>query len=259
MMRHVSTVLWWTFGVAAVVFMLAPLVLLVVFSFSASSNMTVPITGWSLRWYETVFDTPQFWSALRNSVIIGLSVGLVSTVVGTMAALAAAQMRPAVAGALMLLLSLPVMLPPLVLSLSLRTLVVTTDNTLGLHAVIVGHLVYTQPFVALIVYARMSNFDRAIIDSASDLGAGPWTIFRTVVLPIIRPTVIGAGLIAMALSLDDFVITLFNIGGGNTLPTYMWGMLRRGVTPGINVVGIVLVALIVLASLIALRVTRYRG
>ena len=250
---------WRTFGVIAVIFMLSPLVLLVVFSFSASSVLSMPITGWTLDWYRQLFSTPQFWAAFENSLVIAGTVGIVSTVIGTMAAFALLRFRPGAVGRLMLAASLPVMLPPLVLALSLLTFFIGAGVPLGRHAVILGHLVYTQPFVILIVYARLASFDQAIIDSARDLGASSWRAFRTVVLPVIRPTIVGAGLVSMALSLDDFVITLFTIGGGNTLPTFMWGMLRKGVNPSINVVGIVLIALIVVASGLALRMTRYRG
>jgi spermidine/putrescine transport system permease protein len=250
---------WQVFGAVAVTFMLAPMAVLIVFSFSEASVLSMPITGWTLDWYRRLFATDQFWAALENSLVIALTVGIVSTIVGTMAAVALLRARPAFAQGAMLAASLPVMLPPLVLALSLLTFLIGAGLPLGRHAVILGHLVYTQPFVILIVYARLATFDRAVIDSARDLGASPWTAFRTVVLPVIRPTIVGAGLVSMALSLDDFVITLFTIGGGNTLPTFMWGMLRKGVNPSINVVGIVLVALIVAASLLALRMTRYRG
>ena len=111
----------------------------------------------------------------------------------------------------------------------------------------------------LIVNARMAGFDFAAIDSARDLGASASKAFFTVTLPIIRATVVGAALIAMALSLDDFLVTFFTIGGGNTLPIFMWGMLRRGVDPSINVVAVMLMLFSIGVSLVGLRVTRYRG
>jgi spermidine/putrescine transport system permease protein len=94
--------------------------------------------------------------------------------------------------------------------------------------VIIGHLVFTQPIVILIVYARMAAFDYATVNSARDLGASALTAFLTITLPIIRPTIVGAALVAMALSIDDFVLTFFTIGGGSTLPIYMMGLMRRG-------------------------------
>jgi spermidine/putrescine transport system permease protein len=107
--------------------------------------------------------------------------------------------------------------------------------------------------------ARMANFDFAALDSARDLGASRLRAFFSVTLPIIRPSVVGAALIAMALSLDDFVVTLFTIGGGSTLPIFMWGMLRKGVDPTINVIAVILMLLSVAVSILGLRITRYRG
>ena len=112
---------------------------------------------------------------------------------------------------------------------------------------------------AEIVHARLANFDYRIVESARDLGASPFGAFLTVTLPIIRPIVIGAALIAMALSIDDFVITFFTIGSGNTLPTLVWGMIRTGLTPMVNAIGTLILLLTLGSSLVALRLTRYRG
>jgi spermidine/putrescine transport system permease protein len=176
-----------------------------------------------------------------------------------MAAFALARMRPSTAGVFLLFLTLPVMLPPLVLGVALLTYFSTVDIRLGLTTVILSHLVFTQPFVILIVQARMIGFDYNIVRSARDLGASPFKALFTVTLPIIRPTIIGAGMVAMALSVDDFIITFFTIGGGNTLPTFLWGMLRMGVNPSINIVATLIMMLTIAVCLLALRVTRYRG
>src|SRR5690606_31382345 len=137
-------------------------------------------------------------------------------------------------------LSIPVMLPPLVLAVALSNYYATVGIRLGLGPVIAGHLVFTQPFVILIVHARLAGFDHAIVRSARDLGASPFRAFMTVTLPVVRPTIVGAALVAMALSLDDFVLTFFTIGGGGTLPVYLWGLMRKGVNPQINVASLIL-------------------
>ena len=258
-MSGASTLLWRSFAALLAVFMLAPLLALIVFSFTDRSILAFPIEGLSLAWYDKLLSTPQFWAAFRNSVIVTGTVGVVSTVIGTMAASALARLRPRLSAAAMILLTLPVMLPPLVLGIALVSYYRSFGAELGLHTVIISHLVFTQPFVILIVQARLASFDYQVVNSARDLGASPFQAFLTVTLPIIRPTIIGAALIAMALSLDDFIITVFTLGGGNTLPTFMWGLLRKGVNPQINVVGLVLMALTLSVSLIALRLTRYRG
>jgi spermidine/putrescine transport system permease protein len=196
---------------------------------------------------------------LQNSAIVTGTVGIVTTTVGTMAAFALARLRPGIAGIGMAAFTLPVMLPPLVLGITLLSFFSGMDARMGLQTVILAHLVFTQPFVILIVHARMANFDYAVVNSARDLGASPYKVFVTVTLPLIRPTIIGAAMIAMALSLDDFIVTFFTIGGGNTLPTFLWGMLRKGANPQINIVGFLLMTTTICASIIALRATRYRG
>ena len=156
------------------------------------------------------------------------------------------------------LLCLPLMLPPLVLAVSLLTAYVRAGVPLGLGTVIMAHILFTQPFVILVVYARMVSFNYAVLESARDLGASPLRAFFTVTLPMIRPTVIGAALIAAALSLDDFVITFFNIGGGNTLPTFVWGFIRTGLRPTVNAIVTTIIVLTVGSTLVALWLTRYR-
>lgn len=122
----------------------------------------------------------------------------------------------------------------------------------------IGHLLVTQSFVILIIYARMATFDHAVIDSARDLGAGPWTTFMTVTRPIIRSTIIGAALIALAISLDEFIITVFNIGGGNTLPAFVFGKIRTTLDPTINAIATILNFLTVGSTVLAMRLDRYR-
>jgi len=246
-------------GLAAVVFMAAPLLLVVLFSFGSGEIMSFPIQGFTLSWYEKLFARDEFWSALRNSAIITLSVGGLATLAGTSAAIAVARMRPKQAAASFLVFGLPMMMPPLVLALALLSLFSVAGIRLSLLTVVLAHLTFTMPFVILIVTARLRDFDYAVLDSARDLGASPLRTFLTVTFPLIRPTLFGAALMAMALSLDDFVITFFMIGGGNTLPTLVWGMLRTGLDPSINALGTLILFFTLGASAVALWLTRYRG
>ena len=130
---------------------------------------------------------------------------------------------------------------------------------LGIPAVILGHLVIVVPFVVAIVYARLAAFDWSLVESAQDLGASSLGAFFTITLPIIQPTIVGAGLIALALSLDDFVITFFTIGSGNTLPTMVWGMVRTSLDPSINAMATLLILLSIGSTALALAVSKYRG
>jgi spermidine/putrescine transport system permease protein len=240
--------------------MLSPLVLLFIFCFNDNTLFVFPLSGFTLHWFEQLLARPQFWNAFWNSVVVTLCVGAISTVVGTLSALFLARQNSRVSSILMTSITLPVMVPPLMLGIALLSFYTSWMNMkLGLHTVILSHLIFTQPFVILVVYARMASFDYAIIESARDLGASVAYSFSTITLPIIGPSIVGAALIAMALSLDDFLVSFFTIGGGNTLPIFMWGMLRKGVDPTINVVAVILIALSFGASLVGLRITRYRG
>jgi spermidine/putrescine transport system permease protein len=176
-----------------------------------------------------------------------------------MSALVLARADARVSGLMIVCFSMPVMLPPLVLGIALLSFFASLGVPLGLKTVILAHLVFTQPFVIMIVHARMAAFNFAVIDAARDLGASRLKAFVTITLPIAGPSIVGGCLVAMALSLDDFIVTFFTIGGGNTLPTFLWGMLRKGVNPTINVASVVLLSLSLLASLVAMRITRYRG
>ena len=259
-MNLVTTLVWRLFGAVVVVFMLMPLVLVVMFSFGENVLTNFPMGRLTTKWYVTLLDANEFWNAFNNSMIVAGVVAVASTVSGNMAALILARLRPAVAGPWLIALCLPIMMPPLVIGVALLVFFVRwVDIELSLFTVVLGHLLITQPFVILIVYARMATFDYAIIESARDLGATPAKCFFTVTLPIIRGTVIGAALIAMAISLDEFIITFFTIGGGNTLPTFVFGKIRTTLDPTINAIATILIALTIGFTMIAVRVSRYRG
>jgi spermidine/putrescine transport system permease protein len=218
-----------------------------------------PIHALTLKWWEAMLANPAFTSALTNSLIIGLVVSVISAVLGTMAAMGLSQLPPAVANSVMLVLSTPLMLPPLVLGVALLSFYVAAGIRLGLVTVIMSQLLFTLPFVILVIVARLRSFDFRIVESARDLGASQLTAFRTVTLPVIQPSIIGAALISLALSLDDFIVTFFTIGSGNTLPTFVWGMIRTSLTPTANAIGTLILMLTLTSTIVALRLTRYRG
>lgn len=247
------------FATLVVLFLLSPLVLVALFSFGRNELTAFPMGGLTLRWYDELLHWDSFHSAFRASVIISGAVGAISTVVGTLAALGLVKLRERAAGTVIGALSLPLMLPPLVIGLAMLSSFSWIGLKLGLWSVILAHLVFTQPFVVAVVHARLLGFDPAAIEAARDCGASPWRAFFTVTLPVIRPSVIGGALIAMALSLDDFIITFFTIGTGNTLSTLVWGMLRTTLDPSINALGTIIILLTLGLTVVALRLTRYRG
>ena len=255
----ITRLAWYVFITACCIFLLSPLILLALFCFSNDRAIALPITSFGFKWWGELLGNPTFWPSVWNSLIVVATTGVVSTVIGTCAALALARMPAGRAGLWIMFLTLPVMLPPLVLGVALLSFFSRAGLQLGLDTVILAHVAFTQPFVILIVYAGMIGFDFATVASARDLGARPFYAFRTVTLPIVQPSIIGAALVAMAISLDDFIITFFTIGGGNTLPTFLWGMMRKGINPQLNIVAFMLMSITMAISIVAIRVTRYRG
>jgi spermidine/putrescine transport system permease protein len=246
-------------SVALVVFILTPILLVILFSFGNNAMIGFPLGRLSWRWYRDLFAWAPFRSALQNSLIVAGIVGLVSTGVGTAAALGLSRMRRRYAEPVGLSLCFPMMLPGLVIGIALLSFYVSVGVPPSLLTVILSHLVVTQPYVILVVYARMATFDFAVVDSARDLGASPMRAFLTITLPIIRTAVVGAALIAAAHSIDDFIITFLTIGGGNTLPTLVWGMLRTTLDPRVNAIATMLIVTTVASTVVALRLSRYRG
>jgi spermidine/putrescine transport system permease protein len=240
-------------------FLISPIILVVLFSFSDRALANFPINNLTFKWWIEIFNHRQFMSCLINSITIGISVALVSSITGTMAAIGLSKMPNKSASLILAVISIPIMLPPLVLGISLLSFYVSIGMKLGLHTVIISHLLFTQPFVILIVYSRMITFDYSVIDSARDLGASPLKAFLTITVPIIQPVVIGASLLAVALSVDDFIITFFTIGAGNTLPTLVFGMMRTSLRPSVNAIGTIILFMTISSSIIALWITRYRG
>lgn len=258
-MRGFIGLLWRAYGAALLVFLLSPIVLVVLFAFTSRGLANFPVERLSVTWWLRMLEHPGFVPALGNSLTISGSVGVLSGLLGTVTAVGLARMPVRRAAAIMATLSIPVFLPPLVLAVALLVSFVRSGLGLGLHAVVLGHLLFTTPFVVVMVYGRLIGIDSGLIESARDLGATPVQAFRTVLLPLIAPTIVGAGLIAFALSIDDFVITSFTIGGGNTLPTLVWGMMRTSASPIVNAIGTVIVVGSIGAIIVALRLARYRG
>jgi spermidine/putrescine transport system permease protein len=241
------------FGVLVYAFLFAPIALLVVFSFNANRYGTFPITGWTTDWYSQVFSDYQVRDALSTSIKVALQVTVISTLVGTAAAfpLVRARKLPFRSG-IRVAMTLPIMIPGLLIGISLLVLFTSVFKVqLSTQTAVIGQSVYTTPFVLLLVAARLQGFDIALERAAADLGANTFNRLRYVVLPLIMPAVFAGALLAFTLSLDEFIITLFLIGGHNTLPTYIYTQVKFGITPEVNAVATLLLAGSLLLSAVA--------
>jgi ABC-type spermidine/putrescine transport system permease subunit II len=246
---------------ATLVFLYAPLVVVVLFSFHKTAALSLPFTGFSLRWYRQVLASEQFRSALNNSLIVATSVAVVTLLLGTMAAAALTRSSPRMRGWLSFLFFLPITLPGLFLGIALLVFFVRIRFELSLFSVGIAHTVYVFPYFFLMARVALDRLDPALEETGADLGAGGWKVFRYVTLPQVWPVLLGATLLAFALSFDEFLITFFVIGPDSTLPLLVWSSLRRTVSPSINTVSTVLTALTLVmwvGAFIAFRLRRSR-
>jgi len=245
------------------VFLFAPIVLLVVFSFNANKYGTFPITGWTSKWYGQVFHDYQIRDALTTTIRIALEVTVVSTIVGTAAAFPLVRSRLPFRSGIRITLVLPIMIPGLLIGISLLVLFTSVlHQQLSPTTAVIGQAVYTTPFVLLLVAARLQGFDASLERAASDLGANTYQRLRYVVMPLLAPAILAGALFVFTLSLDEFIITLFLIGSHNTLPIYIYTQVKFGITPEVNALAALLLAaslaLLALAFVLPAMIRRTR-
>ena len=229
-------------GILSYAFLYAPILILVVFSFNSSKFVTASWSGFTLKWYEELFSDAALGMALRNSLYIAVVGTLVSTVFGTMVALAMERYKFRGKLAFDALLYLPIIIPDIAMAVMLLSFFVMTKIPLGKTTIIISHIAFNISFVAVVVRARLAQFDRSLEEAAQDLYANNWETFRRVTLPLIMPGILGGALLAFTLSLDDFVITFFTSGpGSTTLPLRIYSMVKLGVTPEINALSSIMI------------------
>jgi len=224
---------WLIFG-----FLYLPILILVIYSFSDSKIVGI-WGGFTWKWYDRMIHNPEMMGALWNSAKVALISTTISTVLGTMAALALDRYRKWLGkGAFDVIMYLPVIIPEVTMgAMLLIWFTQAVPINLSLTTIIFGHIAFSASFVTIIVRARLANLDDSLEEAAADLYANRWTTFRRITLPLIMPGVLGGGLLALTLSLDDVIITEFVQGpGASLLPVYVFGLIKRQVTPEINAV-----------------------
>jgi spermidine/putrescine transport system permease protein len=211
-----------------------PILILIIFSFN-SQKLNVRWEGFTLHWYEVLFNDAEVLLATRNTLIVAFVSTIFATVLGTLAALALQRYRFPGYTLSESTLYIPVIIPEVVMGIALLAFFSQIKFQLGLTTITLSHIAFSVPFVALVVRARLHGFDKSIEEAAMDLGANELTTFWRVTLPTIMPGVLSGALLAFTLSLDDYVITYFTAGpGSTTLPLRIFSMVRFAVTPEVN-------------------------
>ncbi len=245
-----------TWSALLYLFLYAPILVLIAFSFNAAEQ-TATWSGLTLRWYRDLLANEQIWEAALNSLKIGLATTLSSTLLGTAAALGLRSAGGSTLKVATPLLLLPVVLPEIVMAVSLLGLFAALGASLGFATVWIAHVVFSVSYVVVVVRARLAGMDLTLEEAAADLGATPWVALWTVTLPQLWPAVVSGALLVLTLSIDDYLITSFVAGVGNTtLPLQIYAMVRKRVTPEINAICTLLLVLTTVLVLLAAALER---
>lgn len=246
----------WALGLGTLLFIYAPIVLVIIYSFSADQTMTYPVSGWSLSWYEAVIANEPLHHSFRNSLVVAVASITVALLLGVPTAIALDRYDFPGKGLLERLLVLPFVLPGMVLGVAMLVLFNLVEVRLSLITVTVVHTTLLLSVVVLQMGVGLKRWDRTLEQAASDLGANEWQVFWHVLLPNMRNVVIGAVLLGLTFSLDEVTRTFFVTGVENTLPMHIFSMARQRISPEINAVATVLFGASLLAFLIATRIGR---
>ncbi len=265
------------YGALVYLFLYLPIAIVVLLSFNAGMHAT-DFRGFSLRWYGEAWTDSFVTEALRNSLFIASVTAVLATTFGTMAALALQRVRGSVRAVYDALTYAAIMVPGIVIGIATLVFVVLAFDwlnawinylwplgssppalSLGRTTVIAAHTLFTMGIVIVLVRARIAGMDRSLIEASGDLFATPWGTFRQVTLPQLFPAILAGFLLAFTFSFDDFIIALFVAGPDNTLPLYVFSSIRRGVTPKINAIASVMLAVTLTFLFTAQMVLRRMG
>ncbi|WP_051371749.1 ABC transporter permease [Leisingera aquimarina] len=240
------------YAVAYMVFLYAPVILLPMFAFNDATIISFPLTGFTTQWFDVLWQTESLHGAVRNSLVVGLSSAVLSTILGACAARAAARYRFPAKRGIMSFIMLPLVLPEIIVAVALLVLLMQLGMPLSLATVVLGHVLICTPFSIVILNSAFQGLDQSLEEASYDLGESRWGTFRRVVLPLVMPGVVSSLLITFTISLDEFIIAFFLTGTEVTLPVYIWSQLRfPGKLPSVMALGTILLALSVLLLILA--------
>ena len=246
-------------GIALLVFLYLPLAVIIGYSFNAN-NIVMVWGGFSVDWYAKVFASEQIRSAFVNSLVIAVWSTLLVLILAVLVAVGLVSMKRRGSMIVSGLLSAPLILPEIVLAIAILSLFAFAKVPLGIPAMIVGHAVVGLPFALMTIRSRLAEADWSQFEAAADLGANERRIFRRITLPMLTPAIISGGMLSFIVSMDNFIMSFFTAGpGSTTLPLYIWGSLRVGLTPEINALSTMILAVSVLVLVLSQLITRKKG
>lgn len=233
-------------------FLFLPIIILVVYSFNDSNNNII-FNGFTLKWYRELFNNKNLLDAFSNTILVAIASTVISTIIGTISAVGLNKYDFKLKGFINTLLYIPIVIPEIVLGISLLSVYTVLKLELGLFTLLLAHITFSLPYVIVSVRSSLSS-DISIKEEASyDLGVGKFKTFWYITLPSIMPGIVSGATLAFTLSLDDVIVSYFTTGpGSNTLPQYIYSMIKTGITPDVNALStlILLIVVLILSSLV---------
>ncbi|ACM23389.1 ABC transporter permease [Thermotoga neapolitana] len=239
------------------VFFYLPLVIVIIMSFNAAKSPAW--AGFTLRWYVELFTREySVWNSFKNSLIVAIVSSVIATFIGTVTAVELYWKKTRVENTIWFLTYLPFVVPDVIIGISLLLLFSMLRMQLGLFTIILAHITFSIPYTMMIVYSRLQDFDKNIIEAAYDLGSTDFQVFYRVIIPNLVPGIVAAFLLAFTLSIDDFVITFFVAGpGSTTLPIQIYSMIRFGISPTVNAISTFMIVGTIFLGFILRKFVKY--
>ncbi len=236
-----------------ILFLFLPIFVIVFFSFN-ESEMNIIFTGFTFDWYAKIFENSNLLEAFQNSMIIAVSSTIISTILGTISAIGLKKFKFFSKPLVDKLIYIPIVIPEIVLGISLLSVFSLLRFELGIWSILLAHITFSTPFVIASVRSVLFSLPDSIEEAAEDLGASRWQTFWYVTLPLLKPGIYSGAVLAFTLSLDDVVVSYFTAGPGvNTIPLYIYSIIKTGVTPDVNA----LTTLMLLVTIILLFISFY--
>lgn len=232
------------YALGYLVFLYAPIVLLPIFAFNDAAVIAFPLSGGTTKWFAKLWEEPALHAALKNSLIIAVCTSVLATCLGVFAARATTRYRFPLKAPLMGLVMLPLVLPEIILAVALLVVLLAVGVPLSIFTVILGHVLVCTPFAIAILSAAFQALDQSLEEAAYDLGEGPVSTFRLIILPLVLPGIVSSLLITFTISLDEFILAFFLAGAEATLPVYIFSQFRfPNAVPVIMALGTILVVM----------------